>query len=251
MNIRLDNKVALITGASRGLGASMAQALAGAGAAVALVGRDTAKLSEVAAAIHSAGGKAEAFQADVTDENQVHRLEQEVSAKLGNVSILINNAGVNCRKNITDFTLAEWNSVIGTNLTAAFLMCRSFVPHMKGTGYGRIINMTSIMGHISLPQRAAYSASKSGLMGLTRAVALELATEGITCIGISPGPFATEMNLPLLENPELNAQFVAKIPAGKWGKVEDIGSLALYLCSDAASFITGSDILIDGGWCAQ
>jgi NAD(P)-dependent dehydrogenase (short-subunit alcohol dehydrogenase family) len=229
----------------------MAQALAGAGAAVALVGRDTAKLNEVAAIIRNAGGIAEPFQADVTSEDQVLQLEQQVRAKLGTVSILINNAGVNCRKNITDFTLAEWNGVIETNLTAAFLMCRSFVPHMKGTGYGRIINMTSIMGHISLPQRAAYSASKSGLMGLTRAVALELAREGITCIGISPGPFATEMNLPLLENPELNAQFVAKIPVGDWGQVEDIGTLALYLCSDAAKFITGSDILIDGGWCAQ
>ncbi len=251
MEIRLDNKVALITGASRGLGKSMALALAGAGAKIALVGRDTAKLDEVAAAIRTSGGAAEPFQADVTKEDQVARLEQEVAAKLGKVGILINNAGVNCRKNITDFTLAEWSGVIDTNLTAAFLMCRAFVPHMKGTGYGRIINMTSIMGHISLPQRAAYSASKSGLMGLTRAAALELATEGITCVGISPGPFATEMNLPLLENPELNAAFVAKIPVGKWGKVEDIGSLALYLCSDMASFITGSDILIDGGWCAQ
>ncbi|MDZ4801226.1 MAG: SDR family NAD(P)-dependent oxidoreductase [Bryobacteraceae bacterium] len=251
MEIRLDNKVALITGASRGLGKAMALALAGAGAKVALVGRDTAKLDEVAAAIREAGGTAEPFQADVTNEDQVLRMERDVTAKLGKVSILINNAGVNCRKNITDFTLAEWSSVIDTNLTAAFLMCRSFVPHMKGSGYGRIINMTSIMGHVSLPQRAAYSASKAGLLGLTRAVALELATEGITCVGISPGPFATEMNLPLLQNPELNAAFVAKIPAGKWGKVEDIGSLALYLCSDMATFITGSDILIDGGWCAQ
>ncbi|MBC7924232.1 MAG: SDR family oxidoreductase, partial [Bryobacteraceae bacterium] len=159
--------------------------------------------------------------------------------------------GVNCRKNITDFTLEEWRSVIDTNLTAVFLMCRSFVPHMKGTGYGRILNMTSIMSHISLPGRAAYSSSKAGLMGLTRAVALELASEGITVVGISPGPFATEMNLPLLENPELNAQFVSKIPVGRWGKVEDIGTLAVFLCSDAASFITGTDILIDGGWCAQ
>lgn len=251
MEIRLDNKVALITGASRGLGKAMAIALAGAGAKVALVGRDTGKLDEVTAEIREAGGIAAPFQADVTKEDQVLRLEQEVAAQLGKVSILINNAGVNCRKNITDFTLAEWSGVIDTNLTAAFLMCRSFVPHMKGTGYGRIVNMTSIMAHVSLPQRAAYSASKAGLLGLTRAVALELATEGITCVGISPGPFATEMNLPLMENPELNAAFVARIPAGKWGKVEDIGSLALYLCSDMATFITGSDILIDGGWCAQ
>lgn len=249
--IDLSGKIALITGASRGLGKAMALALSGAGAPIALVGRDTAKLDETAEAIRSAGGRAEPFRADVTKEDEVRHLEQEVSAKLGKVSILINNAGINCRKNITDFTLDEWQGVLDTNLTAVFLMCRSFVPHMKGTGYGRILNMTSIMSHISLPGRAAYSSSKAGLLGLTRAVALELAGEGITVVGISPGPFATEMNLPLLNNPEVNAQFVSKIPVGRWGKVEDIGSLALFLCSDAASFITGSDILIDGGWCAQ
>lgn len=249
--IDLSGKLAIVTGGSRGLGRAMAVALAGAGAPIALVGRDGAKLSETAELIRVAGGSAETYQADVTKEQDVRRLELEVSERQGRISILINNAGVNCRKNITDFTLAEWNSVIDTNLTAVFLMCRSFVPHMRGTGYGRILNMTSIMSHISLPGRAAYSSSKAGLLGLTRAVSLELAGEGITVVGISPGPFATEMNLPLLNNPEMNAQFVSKIPVGDWGKVEDIGSLALFLCSDAGRFITGSDILIDGGWCAQ
>jgi NAD(P)-dependent dehydrogenase (short-subunit alcohol dehydrogenase family) len=141
--------------------------------------------------------------------------------------------------------------VTDTNLTSAFLMCRSFVPHMKGTGYGRIINMTSIMSHISLPGRAAYSASKAGLLGLTRSVALELAPEGITVVGISPGPFATEMNTALMQNPEVNQQFLANIAVGRWGKVDEIGKLALFLCSDDAAFITGTDILIDGGWCAH
>ena len=247
----LSGKLALVTGGSRGLGRAMAIALAGAGAPIALVGRDGSKLSETAELIRSDGGSAEMYQADVTKEEDVRRLEQEVAAKQGRIAILINNAGVNCRKNITDFTLGEWQSVIDTNLTAVFLMCRSFVPHMKGTGYGRILNMTSIMSHISLPGRAAYSSSKAGLLGLTRAVALELAGEGITVVGISPGPFATEMNLPLLDNPEVNAQFISKIPVGHWGNIEDIGSLAVFLCSDAGRFITGSDILIDGGWCAQ
>src|SRR4051812_25264436 len=193
--IDLSGKLALVTGGSRGLGRAMAIALAGARAPIALVGRDAAKLGETAELIRSNGGSAETYQADVTKEADVHRLEQEGSAKQGRIAILINNAGVNCRKNITDFTLAEWQSGIDTNLTAVFLMCRSFVPHMKGTGYGRILNMTSIMSHISLPGRAAYSSSKAGLLGLTRAVALELAGEGITVVGISPGPFATEMNL--------------------------------------------------------
>jgi NAD(P)-dependent dehydrogenase (short-subunit alcohol dehydrogenase family) len=247
----LNGKVALITGASRGLGKAMALALAEAGARLALTGRDEAKLNETATQIRNSGGEAEVFRADVCDEAQVLQLERDIDSKMGKVSILINNAGVNVRKSITDFTLEEWRHVTDTNLTAVFLMCRSFVPHMKGTGYGRILNMTSIMSHISLPGRAAYSASKAGLMGLTRAVALELAPEGITVVGISPGPFATEMNTPLLENPELNAQFISKIPAGRWGKVEEIGKLAVYLCSEDAGFITGTDILIDGGWCAQ
>jgi len=141
--------------------------------------------------------------------------------------------------------------VMDTNVTAAFLMCRSFVPAMTGQGYGRILNMTSIMSHVSLPGRIAYSTSKTALLGMTRTLALELAPEQITVNGISPGPFGTEMNKPLMENPEINAQFMANIPLGRWGKVEEIGQLALYLCSEDAGFITGTDILIDGGWTAK
>ena len=185
------------------------------------------------------------------EEQAVARLESEVSAKTGRVNILINNAGINIRKNLVDFSLEEWRSVLDTNLTSVFLMCRVFVPHMKGSGYGRVLNMTSIMGHVSLPQRSAYSASKAGVLGLTRALAQELAPDGITVNGISPGPFGTEMNLPVMQNPETNAQFLASLPVGRWGKVEEIGSLATFLCSEAAGFITGTDIIIDGGWTAR
>jgi len=229
----------------------MAVALAAEGARVALVSRDRAKLESVAAKIAAAGGEAAAFPADVTSESGVRAAERDILARFGKVHILINNAGVNVRKPTVEFTLDEWRLVMDTNVTAAFLMCRSFIPAMKGHGYGRILNLTSIMAHVSLPGRIAYSASKTALLGMTRSLALELAPDAITVNGISPGPFGTEMNKPLMENAETNAQFLASIPVGRWGKVEEIGALAVYLCSDDAGFITGTDILIDGGWCAR
>lgn len=244
-------KLALITGASRGLGRAMAVALAEAGAKVVLVARDRAKLEETRQEIERLGARVWTFQADVTSEDQVCELERQVREQAGLVDILINNAGVNVRKPLEELTLADWRLVLDTNLTSVFLMCKAFVPHMRGRGYGRIINMTSIMSWVALPGRIAYCSSKAGLLGLTRALALELAPENITVVGISPGPFATEMNRVLIENPKLNQEFISRIPLGRWGKVEEIGKLAVYLCSEEAGFITGTDILIDGGWTAQ
>ena len=162
----------MITGGSRGLGKAIAVALGSAGAQLALVSRDAAALEATAAEIRGGEAVVEVFPTDVTDERQVRQLERDVLTRFEHVDILVNNAGTNVRRPVEEFTLDDWNRVIATNLTSAFLMCRSFVPQMKGRRYGRILNMTSTMSHIYLPGRAAYSASKAGLLGFTKALAL-------------------------------------------------------------------------------
>ncbi len=249
MNISLKDRVAVITGGSRGLGKAIALAMAEAGASVVLVGRDRGALDVVACQL--ASGRHCSEICDVCDAAAVEALGGRVLERYGRADILVNNAGVNIRKPLTEFSFAEWQSVVATNLFGPVLCSKAFLPAMIERRWGRILNMASMMATVALPGRTAYCASKGGLVSMTRSLALEVAANGVTVNSISPGPFATEMNIPLLEDPVVNAQFTSRIPVGRWGRVEEIGSLAVFLASAAAAFITGSDIIIDGGWTAQ
>jgi NAD(P)-dependent dehydrogenase (short-subunit alcohol dehydrogenase family) len=247
----LQGKVAVVTGASRGLGRAMALALGDSGARLALVGRNRDKLLETRKLAAEIGAESEIFITDVRDEAQVAKLEKDVITRFGGAHILINNAGTAIRKNIADFSLDEWKTVTDTNLTGVFLISRAFIPHMKKAKWGRIINMTSVMAHIGSAGRGAYCASKAGLLGLTKCLALELVNDGITVVAISPGFYETDLTAPLRADSQKNAALMAATPAGRWGKPDEIGGLARYICSDLTGFMTGTDILMDGGWVAQ
>jgi NAD(P)-dependent dehydrogenase (short-subunit alcohol dehydrogenase family) len=251
MQIDLSGKVAVVTGASRGIGRATSLAFAGAGAKVALLGRDRARLEESLELVRNAGGEAATFVCDVRDEAQVKQSAADVVKRFGAVHILVNNAGTAIRKNVIDFSLEEWRSLTDTNITGVFLMCKYFVPHMRGRGYGRIINLTSIMAHVSSTGRGVYSATKHAVAGLTKALALELVDDKITCVAISPGFIATDLTAPLRADLAKNEALMAQTPMHRWGEPGEIAALALYICSDQAGFMTGNDVLMDGGWCAQ
>ena len=251
-SFRLDGKVALVTGGARGLGLTMATALAEAGADVALSGRSVGPAEEAASALAKATGRrAKAFAADVTSAADVERLAASVESALGPIDVLINNAGVNIRGTVDQLTEADWNSVIDTNLKGPFLCARAIGPGMVKRGWGRVVNLGSILGAVALAGRAPYASSKAGVINLTRVLALEWAGTGVTSNAICPGPFATEMNLPLLNDPVKYQEFVKKIPMGRWGELDELAGAVVFLASPASSFITGASLFVDGGWTAQ
>jgi len=248
---RIDGRKALVTGAARGLGKVIAMALAEAGADVVITSRTLSECQATAEEIAKATGrKTHAIAADVSRSGEVGGLFAAAQAVIGPIDILVNNAGINIRGPSAQFKEADWDAVVDINLKAPFLCAKEVMTGMCQRGWGRIINLGSIMSVIALAERAPYSAAKAGVMGLTRVLALETAGKGVTVNAICPGPFATEMNKPLLEDPVKYNAFVSKIPMGRWGELHEIAGAALFLASDASSFVTGTGLFVDGGWTA-
>jgi NAD(P)-dependent dehydrogenase (short-subunit alcohol dehydrogenase family) len=248
----LTNRRALVTGGARGLGRVMAEALAQAGADVVITSRSAdsavAAASDVAA---STGRKVVGLAADVAIASDITRLADEAERALGPIDILVNNAGINIRGASETLTEADWDTVLDINVKGPFLCARLLGPRMAARGWGRIINLGSMLSVIGIAGRAPYAASKAAVANLTRVLALEWAGQGVTVNAICPGPFGTEMNRPLLNDPEKYAAFVAKIPLGRWGELHEIAGATVFLASDASSFVTGSLLFVDGGWTAQ
>jgi 3-oxoacyl-[acyl-carrier protein] reductase len=243
--VDLQGRIALVTGASQGIGRACALELARQGAVVALVARNEIKLSEVAAEIAAAGGQASGFALDVASEDSVKAGAKAVLDKFGKVEILVNNAGITRDDLAMKMKRTDWDDVLATNLTGAFLLTQALMRPMMKNRWGRIVNITSVVGRTGQTGQVNYAASKAGMIGMTRSLARELASRGITVNAVAPGYIETAMTHVLSE--ELRNQMLASIPLGRAGADQDIANAVAFLASDAASYITGHVLDVNGG----
>jgi NAD(P)-dependent dehydrogenase (short-subunit alcohol dehydrogenase family) len=248
----LSGRSAVITGGSKGLGLAMAAGLASAGAEVMLVSRHRDEAEAAAAEItRDFGTRAIGWQADVTQPAQVDACIAAATGELGKVDILINSAGINIRGAIDALTPEQFAEVMGINVTGTWLFCRAALPGMRERKWGRIINLGSTLGLVGLANRTPYTASKGAVVQMTRALALEVALQGVTVNAICPGPFLTEINAPIAGTEEARKFIVGATALQRWGELREIQGAAIFLASDAASYVTGSMLVVDGGWTAQ
>jgi 2-dehydro-3-deoxy-D-gluconate 5-dehydrogenase len=245
----LSGRVAVVTGANTGIGQGIALALAGAGADVALVGRTPA--TETADKVHALGRRAEIISADLSTIEPVDRVVDETVDKLGRIDILVNNAGIIRRADAVEFTEEDWDAVVDTNLKSVFFLCQAAAKRMIPQGSGKIINIASMLtfqGGIRVP---SYTASKSGIGGLTKLLANEWAAKGINVNAIAPGYIATNNTAALQADETRNRQIMERIPAARWGDPADLGGAAVFLASAASDYVQGHILAVDGGWLAR
>jgi len=250
-NFRLDGQIALITGASKGLGWGIARAMANAGATVVLTARTLPALEQLAAEIRAEGGTALPLPLDVTDISQINAVVDEVVARFGRLDIMVNNAGLGAEHDALDVTEADWDTLIDVNLKGLFFCCQAAARVMIPHGYGRIVNMSSQLGAVGLPGSAVYCASKGGVNQLTRALALEWSARGVTVNAVAPTFIYTPGTAERLDDPDYLAGVLAKLPIGKVGTINDVAAAVIYLASPAAGMVTGHVLHVDGGWTAQ
>ena len=248
----LSGKAAIITGGSKGLGLAMAAGLASAGANVMLVNRNADEGLQAAQELsRDYGVNAVGFSADITNQEQTEAMAQAAIAEFGRIDILINSAGINIRGPIDELTADDFKKVMDVNVTGTWLASRAVTPFMKQAGRGSIINLASTLGLVGLANRTPYTASKGAVVQMTRALALELAPFNINVNAICPGPFLTEMNLPIADTEEGKKFVVGATALGRWGHLREIQGAAIFLASDAATFMIGSMLTVDGGWTAR